>query len=146
MKRMRVLLLIWFTLSAGILQAQETIQFPSKDGLEVTGDLYTPNPESSPFIILFHQAGWSRGEYLEIAPQLNDLGFNCLAVDQRSGGKVNGVINQTNTQAKRALKETSYLHAFQDIEAAVELVKEMYAEGKVKSSRINEYNVCPLSQ
>ena len=113
------------------MTAQEVVKFPSKDGLEITADLYMPHPGSNPFIILFHQAGWSRGEYQEIAPQLNDQGFNCLAVDQRSGGKVNGVINQTHANAKKALKETSYLDAFQDIEAAIDLVKEMYAEGKV---------------
>ena len=33
-------------------------------------DLYIAHDASAPFILLFHQAGWSRGEYLEIAPKL----------------------------------------------------------------------------
>ena len=112
-------------------RAEDMIKIPSLDGVEIVADLYKVHADTVPFIVLFHQAGWSRGEYQEIAPQLNDQGFNCLAVDQRSGGKVNGVINQTHANAKKALKETSYLDAFQDIEAAIDLVKEMYAEGKV---------------
>ena len=70
---------------------KDTIRFPSEDGLMVTADLYIEkNEKDAPFIILYHQAGWSRGEYAQIAPRLNALGFNCLAVDLRSGGKVNG--------------------------------------------------------
>ncbi|WP_424352380.1 hypothetical protein, partial [Lutimonas sp.] len=68
----------------------ETINFKASDGVTVTADLYMPHKTSAPFILLYHQAGYSRGEYLSIAPQLNAMGFNCLAVDQRSGDKVNG--------------------------------------------------------
>ena len=37
------------------------------------------------FIVMFHQAGWSRGEYREIAPKLVAKGYRVLAVDQRAG-------------------------------------------------------------
>ncbi len=79
--------------------AKETISFKTADSLEVTADLYLTNPDKAPFIILFHQANWSRGEYLEIAPKLIKMGFNCMAVDQRSGDKVNGVLNETHRRA-----------------------------------------------
>ena len=79
---------------------------------------FTDN-KTSPLIVLFHQAGWSRGEYLEIAPKLNKLGFNVLAVDVRSGNKVNGVINQTAKRARKAGKGVSYLDAQQDIESTL---------------------------
>ena len=49
----------------------ETISFNSEDGLKVFAELYMIHPKSAPMIILFHQAGWSRGEYQEIAPKLN---------------------------------------------------------------------------
>ena len=71
-------------------------------------------------IVLFHQAGWSRGEYIEIAPRLNQLGFNCLAVDLRSGKTVNNIDNETFLEAKRKMKETGYLAAETDIVSAVE--------------------------
>lgn len=71
----------------------QTVTFETEDGLVVTADVYVSQPESAPFILLFHQAGFSRGEYRPIAPKLNELGFNCMAVDQRSGNMANGVVN-----------------------------------------------------
>jgi len=74
-------------LSAQIF-AKERINFPSVDGLQMTADTYFSDNKASPLIVLFHQAGWGRGEYLEIAPKLNSLGFNVLAIDLRSGKKL----------------------------------------------------------
>jgi len=109
----------------------ETISFKSEDGLNVYADIYMIHPKTAPLIILFHQAGWSRGEYLEIAPKLNGLGFNCMAVDQRSGKSVNGVNNMTNKEAKISMKSTSYLEALPDIIAAIKYAKEFLVEGKL---------------
>ena len=110
--------------------AQKTIDFPSKDGLLITADYYEVKG-SETFILLFHQAGWSRGEYKEIAPKLNTLGYSCLAIDQRSGGAVNSVTNQTNQKAVAAGKETTYLNAYQDIKATVAYVKKAYSPKKI---------------
>jgi len=110
--------------------AQKTIDFPSKDGLLITADYYEVKG-SETFILLFHQAGWSRGEYKEIAPKLNAMGYSCLAIDQRSGGEVNSVVNQTNQRAVAAEKETEYINAFQDIEATVAYVKRTYNTNKI---------------
>jgi cyclophilin family peptidyl-prolyl cis-trans isomerase/dienelactone hydrolase len=108
------------------------VKFASADGLEVTGDLYMAHEDkSTPFIVLCHQAGWSRGEYREIAPKLNELGFNCVAIDQRSGSKVNGVKNETAIAAEKEGKETTCVDAEQDIIAAINWAKENHATGKV---------------
>lgn len=101
----------------------ETISFKASDGLTITADLYMAHESKAPFIILYHQAGYSRGEYREIAPLLNDMGFNCLAVDQRSGNKVNGVENLTKKEADAKGLATEYLDAIPDIEAAYLYVK-----------------------
>lgn len=103
--------------------AQEKIVFESSDGLKVTADLYVTNPEDSPFIILFHQARWSRGEYLEIAPKLSKLGFNSMAIDQRSGGEVKGVINETHRLAIEKGLPTEYTDAEVDMNSAIDFVK-----------------------
>jgi len=108
------------------VQAIETISFNSKDGLEVTADLYLTDNMQAPFIILFHQAGWSRGEYLEIGPKLNEMGFNCMAVDQRSGAKVNEVLNETAKRATEKGLSTDYPDALPDMLAAIEHVKTNY--------------------
>ena len=111
---------------------KDTIRFPSEDGLMVTADLYIEkNDTNAPFIILYHQAGWSRGEYAEIAPRLNTLGFNCMAVDLRSGGKVNGVRNHTAVRATQQNKKISYEHALPDMLRAIELVKKQLSTGTV---------------
>lgn len=103
--------------------SQQTVTFKAKDGLEITADLYTSSTQN-PYIILLHQAGYSRGEYREIAPKLVNLGYNCLAIDQRSGNEVNYVKNETAIRAKEKKLPTNYLDALSDINAAIEFVKE----------------------
>ena len=120
------------TLTFGQESNFKQIEFKSIDDLEITADLYMKfEDKSKPFIVLCHQAGWSRGEYREIAPKLNDLGFNCMAIDQRSGKTVNGVKNETAARAKAERKEHSYADAEQDILAAVKYAKANFADGKL---------------
>ena len=109
----------------------ETITFPSEDGLSITANLYA-NVETAdaPFIVLCHQAGWSRGEYLEIAPKLNDIGFNCVAIDQRSGNAV-GLKNKTVLEAKKAGKPEGFVDAEQDMLAALKWAKKENPDSKI---------------
>lgn len=106
----------------------ELAVFPSRDGLDITADFYRSEPDrrtqDAPLIVLFHQAGWSRGEYREIAPKLCAMGYDCLAVDQRSGGAVNDVVNETNARATKAGKGTTFVDAEQDVVAALEFARE----------------------
>ena len=108
-----------------------TITFSSGDGIPITADLYMPHPREAPFILLFHQAGWSRGEYREIAPQLNRLGYNCLAVDLRSGENVNRTDNETYKKARDAGKPTNFLDAYADMKAATSQAKLNYVGGQM---------------
>ncbi|MEA4938441.1 MAG: alpha/beta fold hydrolase [Christensenella sp.] len=104
----------------------QTVTFQTADGLTVTGDLYLTDDLSAPFLLLCHQAGYSRGEYLEIAPKLNKLGYNCLAIDQRSGRGVNGVTNETNKAAQSDGLSVGYVAAYPDLEAALAYLIEQY--------------------
>ena len=103
-----------------------TVTFPTTDDLTITADLYWTGDANAPFILLFHQADYSRGEYLEIAPKLNALGYNCLAIDQRSGGVANGVKNETYQAAKSAGLQTGYIQAYPDLESALDYVMQTY--------------------
>jgi dienelactone hydrolase len=128
----KVLLLSIMVLSIySVFGQTKTIQFPTSDKLKVTADLYTPNAATAPFIILFHQANYSRGEYVEIAPRLNKLGFNCMAVDLRSGDGINNVVNETFKLADSLRMETRYTDAYTDIRAAVSYVKKNYPGSKI---------------
>ena len=109
----------------------ETIKFTAKDGLEITADIYITHPLNAPFILLFHQAGYSRGEYREIALQFNKLGFNAMALDQRSGNAINDVANQTAQQARVQNLPHQHLDALIDLEAAIAYVKKNYLKGKL---------------
>lgn len=108
----------------------QTITFQSLDSLTITADHYHLKMDA-PVIVLCHQAGWSRGEYIEIAPKLNALGYNCVAIDQRSGGSINGVMNQTSLAAKAESKPTSYNDSKQDVVAAVAWAKKTYGKNVI---------------
>lgn len=116
----------------GILEEQETpniyivktIIYATKDSLPITADIYEVN-NKKPTILLCHQAGFSRGEYKDTALKLMELGFSSIAIDQRSGKEVNGVVNETTLAAKNRKLPTNYLDAKQDIEAAIDYMYEI---------------------
>lgn len=101
------------------------ITFKSLDGLIVTGNLYEADANAH-VILLCHQAGYNKFEYADIAPRLNEMGFNALAIDQRSGGVFAGKRNSTFDQAKSMGLSTEFLDAQQDIEAAANFLYEKY--------------------
>ncbi|MCB0397939.1 MAG: hypothetical protein KDD36_14910 [Flavobacteriales bacterium] len=104
-------------------RASEKITLKAADGLEITGDLYIVN-DNAPYILLCHQAGYSRGEYVVTAERFNKLGYNCLAIDQRSGNSVNNIPNETYQRAKAKNLPTEYLDAEQDIVAGIDYLYE----------------------
>ena len=131
---MKIVILLMSVLVSPFLMAQNSdrlIKFQSEDGVTITADLYMIHPKTAPFIVLFHQANWSRGEYNEIAPELNTLGYNCLSVDLRSGGAVNNVTNQTKLNAVKAMKSTQYVDALADMRAAISYAEKNFATGKL---------------
>ncbi len=101
--------------------AQKTITFQAKDGLAVTADWYYIDPNATT-IILCHQAGYSRGEYLQTSRRFNKLGYNVIAIDLRSGDRVCSINNETAKAAKAAKKPSDYIDAEQDIVAAIDYV------------------------
>ncbi len=104
-------------------QAVERVYYESRDGLLITGDLYSADKPKG-YLLLCHRSHYNRGEYCEIAPKLAALGFLCLAVDQRSGMNVLGFTNETSTLAKQKGLPTGYLDAKQDIEASIDYLYE----------------------
>ena len=118
-------------LSLSALSQVNTIQFMTADKIIATADIYAPNAADADFILLFHQAKYSRGEYIEIAPKLNAMGFNCMAVDLRSGEEVNGIENQTWKYADSLKKETRYTDALIDMRAALSVAKRKYPAAKI---------------
>ena len=116
------------------------VTFSSADGLSVTADYY-PNEDATKLIILCHQAGFSRGEYKDIAKVLLDSGYACLAIDQRSGKEVHGIVNETAKLAAEKGLSQEYMDARPDVEAAINFVaqnseKEIYLWGSSYSASL----------
>jgi len=108
------------------------INFKSADNLLITADQYFSQPiNTTPIIVLFHQAGSSRGEYNDIAPRLNRLGFNCIAVDLRSGEYSRGKDNETSIRASNAGLSTNYADALPDVISALQYIRKQYDHNEV---------------
>ena len=84
--------------------------FHAADGLPVSADLHSV-PNSRAFLVLCHRSHFHRGEYVEIAPRLAQLGYDCLAIDQRSGMNVLGRANEACSRAKERKLATGYVAA-----------------------------------
>jgi alpha-beta hydrolase superfamily lysophospholipase len=106
------------------------INFNSKDGLKMTADLYEVDKPKG-FILLCHRSHCNRAEYRETAPRLNELGYSCLAIDQRSGMKVWGETNETKDRAKAKGLPTGYLDTKPDVEAAIDYAYELNDKNKI---------------
>ncbi len=100
-------------------QTSRRVKFPSKDGVTITADMYETNPDY-PWVLLFHQANSSRGEFKYLAPKFNRLEVNCMAVDLRSGREANFIANETYVLAKDNGLPTEYLDAEKDMIAAIQ--------------------------
>lgn len=107
-----------------------TLEFYAVDSVKITADSYFIYGVK-PTVLLCHQAGFSRGEYLNTAKQLNALGFSCMAIDQRSGNEVNGVKNLTAQDALLKNMNVGYGGAKKDLEAAIDYLYKLNGEQPV---------------
>jgi pimeloyl-ACP methyl ester carboxylesterase len=112
-----LLSLLFFTALNSL--AQQTLTFLAADSVEVTADFYRSERTTDPYILFFHQAGSCRGEYLEIAPKLRKLGYNCLAVDLRYGDSEGFLKNETALAAKSLGLNPQPVDSKADILAAI---------------------------
>ena len=101
------------------------VEIKAKDGQPVVGNLYDVG-EDRPVILLCHQAGYNKHEYVGIAPKLNAMGFNVLAIDQRSGGPLAGYQNETAKMAEAKGIEAKMVDAEPDLEGAVDYLSNRY--------------------
>jgi dienelactone hydrolase len=124
----RFLLAAVLAMASTCTHAADAVSFAARDGVQVFADYYSAGSKAKPLILLFHQAGSNRGEYATIGPMLATLGFNALAIDQRSGGNAWGRSNDT---IKRLGKSTGYDEALPDLEAALQWAKSSGETGSI---------------
>jgi len=97
----------------------EDTSFFSQDSLKIHADIFIPENYKE-FILLCHQANSSRGEYTETTEILAQNRFASIAIDQRSGDKMNGIKNKTAKMAIEQGKSTGYMDALADIRAGID--------------------------
>ncbi|WP_127845837.1 alpha/beta hydrolase [Psychroflexus aestuariivivens] len=108
--------------------SKTSVEFPSKDGLIISADLYETDPDK-PIILLCHQAGYNKYEYADIAPRLNEMVYNTLAIDQRSGGTFANKSNETHNRAiEGGIKNIDFTDAIQDIESSIDFLTKKYKQ------------------
>jgi dienelactone hydrolase len=96
--------------------AGEPLILHAADGVAVYGTLSRAQPHGRSIALLFHQARANRHEYDSVVPALQKLGFDTLAIDQRSGGNLFGGDNETVAKLGAS---ADYLAALPDLEAAL---------------------------
>ncbi len=106
-------------ISVRALPGQQRVTLEASDGLIVVADSYLVN-DTLPWVLMYHQSGSSRGEFREIAPRFNTLGYNALAVDLRNGREVNFIINETARAARDGNFRNSMQEAFSDVIASIQ--------------------------
>jgi dienelactone hydrolase len=95
--------------------AAERVTLKASDGVTVHG-LWYKAAQPKALVLLFHQAGSSKGEYATIAPRLVEAGYSALAIDQRSGDGMFG----TNETAAGLGRKADYLETRPDLQAALD--------------------------
>lgn len=101
-------------------RAQSAVTLTATDGVKIFGTDYPSDGPAKATILLFHQAGASRVEYVEIAPRLAKAGYRAIAIDQRSGGAGFGGHNQTVAALGAS---TGFETALADLEATLAYAK-----------------------
>jgi dienelactone hydrolase len=105
----------------------------SPDGWHIYARSYPGPSKTAPVVLLFHQAGSSKAEYTTIAPRLNALGYNALAIDQRVGGDLYGP-NETVAKNPGKVEPQSrrgYSDARIDLETALAWARSAYPGSRV---------------
>lgn len=101
------------------------VEFESLDSLLISANLYEIDP-SFPIMVLCHQRGFCKYEYAGVAERFNEMGFNCLAIDQRCGGPIADQPNETWLRAAQQNKPVDFLDAEQDIISAINYAYDKY--------------------
>ncbi|MBN9502709.1 MAG: dienelactone hydrolase family protein [Armatimonadetes bacterium] len=109
------------SLSLALGQGKPTeLTLKASDGKSVFGRLFPAKGTAKGVVLMFHQARSNMEEYAPIAPKVAELGFDCLTIDQRSGGDMWGAKNRTAASYSSA---QDYLSAYPDLEGALDWAK-----------------------
>ena len=116
----RCLTLLAFLLLPLAACAGEPVTLKASDGATVYGTLSQAGGHADAILLLFHQAGASRHEYDPLVPVFTQMGYDTLAIDQRSG---DGLFGGRNETVDKRGGSADYLDALPDLEGALAWAK-----------------------
>jgi dienelactone hydrolase len=108
--------------------APDALTLKAADGVDVYAQAWKGETPSAPTILLFHQAGSGKSEYAPLGPRLATLGYNALAIDQRSGGDLYAPTNET---VQHLGHSDTYLAVLADMEAALAWAKRTHPQAPI---------------
>lgn len=106
----------------------EPVALAAADKVAVFGTYEGTGDKTRPIVLLFHMGSSNAGEYAPISNKLVALGYNALAIDQRSGGTEFGRANATVQALGRTTRQ---LAALPDLQAALDWTRASGHTGKV---------------
>lgn len=115
----RILVSISALLLVAFANAQAKIhdfELKAADGQAVFARFYPADGQAKGVVLMFHQARSNMEEYTPIAPRVAKLGYDCVTIDQRSGGDMWGAKNRT---AARYAGANDFQAAYADLEGAL---------------------------
>ena len=103
------------------------VEFATSDNRIVIGNLYDIGI-NKPVILLGHQAGSNKYEYADIAPKLNAMGYNALAIDLTGGGTFAAHKNETLDRGTNVENDRQLIQrrTGQEMNAAVDYLYKKY--------------------
>lgn len=105
------------------VSATEPVTLHAGGGVAVHGTLTRAAAHNDKILLLFHQAHGNRHEYDPLIPTFTGLGYDTLAIDQRSGGTLFGGHNQT---VKDQGHSADYIDALPDLQAALKWARDQH--------------------
>ncbi|MFS8083207.1 MAG: alpha/beta hydrolase [Ginsengibacter sp.] len=103
-------------MGSGSVLAGDAVTLRAADSVAVHGTVTHAKAHNDKVLLLFHQAHANRHEYDSLIAGFNKLGYDTLAIDQRSGGDL---FNGHNATVQTLGKSADYLDAAPDLDAAL---------------------------
>lgn len=131
-----LLLFTTFCITSNVFSANKTagksiIQFDSKDGFKIAGELDIPTGASInkkvPVVIFLHSLGGNKTEWKTLPANIKSLGTATLALDLRGHGL--SILNKTNKKNYwQNFKNSEFAKYSDDATYAIKYLKENYPE------------------
>ena len=121
--KINIFAFLFALLIPGMAFADEPVTLQTSDAVAIHGTVTHAKAHNDKVLLLFHQARASRHEYDSLIAGFNKLGYDTLAIDQRSGGDLFGGHNET---VQALGKSAEYLDAAPDLDAALAWARDQH--------------------